>query len=72
MSPAFLFEYVLHEGAIEDLVRTVKKVIYEFIFNYRALKKIVVQQDRYIMKLMGFLNLIFNLNEFCLIFTTIL
>lgn len=39
MSPAFLFEFVLYEGAIEDLVRTVKKVIYEFIFNYRALKK---------------------------------
>lgn len=39
MSPAFLFEFVLYEGAIEDLLRTVKKVIYEFIFNYRALKK---------------------------------
>lgn len=38
MSPAFLFEFVLHEGAIEDLVRTVKKVINEFIINYRALK----------------------------------
>lgn len=27
-------------------------------------KKIVLHQDRYIMKLIGFLNLIFNLNEF--------
>lgn len=39
MRPTFLFEFVLHEGAIEDLVRTVKKVIYEFIINYRAFKK---------------------------------
>lgn len=49
-------------------MRTVKKVIYEFIINYIGLfKKPVLHQDRYVMKHVCFLNLIFNLNEFCLI-----
>lgn len=71
MNPAFLFEFVPRGrriNAIEDLVRTVKKVIYEFIINYIGLfKKPVLHQDRYVKKHVCFLNLIFNLNEFCLI-----
>lgn len=42
MNPAFLFEFVPRGrriNAIEDLVRTVKKVIYEFIINYIGLLK---------------------------------
>lgn len=42
MNPAFLFEFVTRGrriNAIEDLVRTVKKVIYEFIINYIGLLK---------------------------------
>lgn len=42
MNPAFLFEFVTRGrriNAIEDLVRTVKKVIYEFIINYKGLFK---------------------------------
>lgn len=72
MSFVFLFEFVLYEGVIEDLVWIVKKVIYEFIFNYRVLKKLLYNRIDILWSLMGFLNLIFNLNEFCLIFIIVI